>query len=500
MQARPTANSSESKSLAELGLPTSDFSNLKVNGIAASSGDVAEGFLFAALAGVNVHGAAYAAEAAAAGAAAILTDREGAAMARQAMPDSEIALIVADDPRKSLAQAASEWFGSGPEVAVAVTGTNGKSSVVSMCRQLWDALGRRAASFGTLGVEGVEVRSPRHTTPDPIETHRLLSSFLDCGITHVALEASSHGLVQRRLAGLRPSAAAFTNLTHDHLDYHRSMASYFEAKALLFTEVLPADGTAVICADSGAGMVMAQRAAKSGVRVIRLGGDKSDLRIIKCMHRKHGLGVMFEWLGRRYSAELDLAGEFQVRNALTAAALVVAAGEEIDQVVPKLPLLRTVPGRLELAATSENGSPVYVDYAHTPDALRMALGALRQHHFGRLAIVFGAGGERDRTKRRPMGETAARLADIVIITDDNPRGEDPALIRTDILQACPKGIEIPDRAEAILRGIALLEPGDALLIAGKGHETGQEVDGVMHPFNDIEQASIAVEALRGALP
>ena len=485
------------RSLAELGLAAAGNPQLQVKGITASSGLVSDGFLFAALPGVNVHGANFAGEAAACGAAAILTDRDGASLISESLAGFAIDLIVVDNPRKLFAEAAAKWFGRAPEISVAVTGTNGKSSVVSMCRQIWELLGKRAASLGTLGVEGANAPPLRHTTPGPVELHGLLAQLHDSGVTHVAMEASSHGLVQHRLAGTSPAAAAFTNLTHDHLDYHGSMDSYFDAKAMLFNSVLRPDGVAVVWTDSERGRQMANLAFRRGLSVLTMGDAGSDVRILSQIFGRQGQGIKFEWMGRVLSTELGLPGEFQARNALTAAALAVASGEHIDDVAETLPQLRTVNGRLELAATRRNGARVYVDYAHTPDALDTVMKSLKRHHVGRLIVVFGAGGERDRTKRAPMGEAVARIADLALITDDNPRDEDPGAIRAEIMQACLGGIEVPDRAEAILRGVDMLTKGDVLLIAGKGHETGQEIGGIVHPFNDVEQASMAVEALDG---
>ena len=431
------------KSLAELGLTAARNPLLRVGGISVRSGSVAEGDLFAALPGVNAHGASFAAEAVGGGAAAILTDRKGESLISGGPDDLAAELIVVDNPRKALAKAAAKWFARAPEVVVAVTGTNGKSSVVSMCRQIWTALGVRAASFGTLGVEGIDAKPLRHTTPDPMELHRLLAGLHDEGITHAALEASSHGLAQHRLSGTAPVAAAFTNLTHDHLDYHGSMASYFGAKAMLFESVLAQDGVAVVWTDSGHGREIAGLASKRGVSVLTMGDAEADVRILAHACGSTGQRLKIDWQGRTLVAELELPGEFQAKNALTAAALVVAAGATPEDAVCQLPRIRTVPGRLELAATRRNGSPVYVDYAHTPDALATALRSLRGHHMGRLIVVFGAGGERDRTKRAPMGEAAARFADVALITDDNPRGEDPGAIRAEILRACPEGWSLP---------------------------------------------------------
>ena len=497
MMAGHAQSESTGKSLAELGLVTADNPQARISGVAVQSRDVRPGHLFAAVPGSNVHGAEFVGDAVSRGAAAVVTDRHGFELMDRRGFSGCVETVIVEEPRKALAVAAARWFAKSPETVVAVTGTNGKSSVASMCRQIWELLGRSAASAGTLGIEGSVELPLRHTTPDPVQMFRLLSDMQEGGITHLALEASSHGLVQHRITGIKLAAAAFTNLTHEHLDYHGSMASYFDAKARLFECILPAGRVAAIWTDSEFGRQMARRASDSGRRVISLGGDGADVRILSTSFDRDGQLLKFDWKGQQGVVRLLLPGEFQAQNALTAAALAVAAGEEIEEVLEVLPGLQPVRGRLELAATRRNGSSVYVDYAHTPDALKTVMKALRRHHLGRLIVVFGAGGERDQTKRRPMGRTVACLADAALITDDNPRNENPATIRAEILGGCPGGIEISDRAEAIARGIDMLQPGDVLLIAGKGHETGQEIAGVMHPFNDAEQASIAVRALDG---
>ena len=313
----------------------------------------------------------------------------------------------------------------------------------------------------------------------------------------MAIEASSHGLAQHRLDGLRLAAAAFSNLSHDHLDYHGSMEAYFTAKAALFERILPPSGRAVIWIDSPAGQRMALLAKRRGLAVTTLGAGDADIRITAQNLESGGQNLKLAWNGRILHARLALPGEFQARNALTAAALAVASGEDVSEVVESIEGIKTIRGRLELAATRRIGTPVYVDYAHTPDALATVMKALRRHYLGRLIVVFGAGGERDTTKRAPMGEAVSKYSDVAVVTDDNPRNEKPEAIRADILRACPGGIEIPDRAEAILRAVDMLEPGDVLLIAGKGHETGQQVGDIVHPFNDVEQASMAVKALDG---
>ncbi len=489
--------SSAGKTLGELGLAAGHDRGLRITGLCISSHEVAPGNLFAALPGLNVHGAAFSEEAIARGAAAILTDRPGTEKVRAADGAGRIRIITVDDPRPCLAMLAAEWFDRAPEVAVAVTGTNGKSSVAGMCRQIWELLGRNSASLGTIGIEGGLSASLPHTTPDPIALHGWLAELHDAGVTHLALEASSHGLRQHRLAGVGIVAAAFTNLTHDHLDYHADMEEYFDAKSMLFTRILPVSGTAVIWTDTGEGRRMAELASRRAGGLVTLGGPESDLQILSQRPHQGGQDLKFGWKGRRYGVCLPLPGSFQARNVLTAAALVAAAGEDVDEVMSVLDGLQTVRGRLELAAARKNGAQIFVDYAHTPHALQTVISSLRPHVLGRMVVVFGAGGERDAAKREQMGQIVAELADVAIVTDDNPRREDPTGIRAAILAACPSGIEIPDRAEAILRGADMLEVGDVLLIAGKGHESGQDVGGVIHPFDDVEQASMSVRALDG---
>ncbi len=484
-------------SLAELGLGRTGCPDFSVSGLSSSSRTVVRGELFAALPGSRCHGARFVEDAAERGAAAVLTDSEGQMIAADRADQAGLPLVVVDNPRAALAVAASRWFGKGPDTVAAVTGTNGKTSVVSICQQIWQLNGRAAASFGTLGVQGAWSARLNHTTPDPITLHRRLAQSAAAGVTHVAMEASSHGLTQHRLDGAQLCAAAFTNLTHDHLDYHGSKEAYFNAKAGLFDRVLPRGRTAVICMLSGAGAEMAEVAAKRGQRVISVGGRGSSLALLQQQFTRGGQLLRFSWDGRIYESALGLIGGFQAWNALTAAGLAIAAGEDPDRVFSSISDVAPVRGRLQLAAKRQNGAVVFVDYAHTPDALRASLTSLRQHFTGRLVALFGAGGDRDRMKRPLMGEAARRHADAVIITDDNPRREDPARIRSEILRGCPRSIEIADRAEAIARGADMLGPGDVLLVAGKGHESGQEVAGAVLPFDDCEQASIAVNALDG---
>jgi UDP-N-acetylmuramoyl-L-alanyl-D-glutamate--2,6-diaminopimelate ligase len=487
----------EGRTLAELGLAAAD-PGLRVTGITADSRKAWPGVLFAALPGSRDHGARHAAAALERGAVAILTDAVGAEIARPALAARPAALIVAEDPRAALAMAAALWFGAQPAVMAAVTGTNGKTSVASFTRQIWAALGHAAINLGTTGVEGAWSGASTHTTPDPVTLHRILAEAAAAGVTHAAMEASSHGLDQRRLDGVRLSAAGFTNLTQDHLDYHGTMEAYGAAKAGLFDRVLPPEGTAAINIDDPFGAALAARLRARGTAVIATGtGAGADLRIAGQRFDATGQDVRLVWQGRPVQVRLDLVGGFQAANVAVAAALAVATGSPAGDVFAALPRLHTVRGRMELAARRANGAAVFVDYAHTPDAVGTALAALRPHVMGRIVAVIGAGGDRDRTKRPLMGAAAAAAADLVFVTDDNPRSEDPAAIRAAVLAGCPTAEEVGDRAEAILRAAAVLEPGDALLICGKGHETGQEVAGTVYPFDDAEQASLAVAALDG---
>jgi UDP-N-acetylmuramoyl-L-alanyl-D-glutamate--2,6-diaminopimelate ligase len=488
------------KSLAELGLTAQSGRDAWITGIAVDSRAVRAGFLFAALPGTNLHGGAFIQYALRMKAAAILTDRAGAAMARAELAGSDAALIIAEDPRQALACAAALWFGRQPEVLVAVTGTNGKTSVATFTRQIWAEMGLEACNIGTTGVEGAFTAPSGHTTPEPITLHRLLSDMAAAGVSHAAMEASSHGLEQRRLDGVTLKAAAFTNLTQDHLDYHAGFEEYFAAKAGLFTRVLPDEGTAVINFDDAHGAQIAAIARDRGQAIIGVGkAAAADLRILGQRFDASGQDLRFSWKGTAHMARLSLIGGFQAANVLAACGLAIGAGADADAVFATLPRLTTVRGRMQLAAVRANGATAFVDYAHTPDAVATALRALRPHVIGRIIVVLGAGGDRDRGKRPLMGQAAAENADVVFVTDDNPRSEDPAVIRAAVLAACPDATEIGDRAEAILRGVDALGPGDALLIAGKGHETGQTVGDAVYPFDDVEQASVAVAALDGLI-
>jgi len=463
-----------------------------ITGLTSDSREVKPGYLFAALAGSHTDGARFIADAVARGATAILV-ADPAPFENIGVP------IIADpNPRRRLALMAARFHGQQPAIIAAVTGTNGKTSVAAFTRQLWERAGLAAASLGTIGLVAPGLSRPGSlTTPDPVALHRTLAELARAGIDHVAIEASSHGLDQYRLDGLTPAAACFTNLTRDHLDYHRDMAAYFAAKRRLFTDLLPPDGTAIINLDSAEGRELAASCHASGQRVIGFGrARRADIRLVEALPDASGQRIVVDAAGLRRTLHLPLLGEFQAMNALAAVGLAAATGVNVAAALEALPTLEGAPGRMARVAQHPNGAPVIVDYAHTPDALETVLAALRPHCRGRLIVAFGCGGDRDPGKRPMMGEIAARRADIVIVTDDNPRSEDAASIRRAILAACPGAREIGDRAHAIAEALALLESGDLLLLAGKGHESGQIVGSTVLPFDDAEVARAAVASLQ----
>ena len=489
------------RKLTQLGLHGAAGRDPVITGLSLDSRQVKPGHLFAALPGSAIHGGEFIQYAIRQQAAAVLTDRAGAAMAADVLAGWDGALIVAEDPRAALAGAAALWFEQQPAHVVAVTGTSGKTSVVNFTRQIWQALGHSAISLGTMGVQGDFQAKLAHTTPDPLTLHRVLAEAAAAGVTHAAMEASSHGLDQRRLDGVRIEAAAFTNFSQDHLDYHAGFDEYFAAKALLFNHVLDEGARAVINVDGDRGRQMADIARDRGLGLTTIGTTEGcDLRILDQRYDATGQDLRFALNGRPHLVRLGLIGGFQAENVLAAMGLVMAAGDDADAVIATLPGLNTVRGRMELAARRENGATVFVDYAHKPGAVIAALQSLRPHVMGRIVVVLGAGGDRDRGKRPLMGQAARDFADVVIVTDDNPRTEDPAEIRAEVMAgAGPDATEVADRAEAILRGVDALQPGDALLIAGKGHESGQIVGQDVYPFDDAEQASVAVAALDGKI-
>ncbi|NKB20197.1 MAG: UDP-N-acetylmuramoyl-L-alanyl-D-glutamate--2,6-diaminopimelate ligase [Alphaproteobacteria bacterium] len=454
-----------------------------IAGLTADSRAVKPGYLFAALPGSQSDGRDFITDALARGAAAILAPT-GTDLPPQA---NEIPVIDVDNPRRSLSLFAGRYFGSQPRIAAAVTGTNGKTSVAWFTHHIWKRLGYRAAAVGTLGVTTAETDSGRGaglTTADPVTLHRELKALADDGVGHIVLEASSHGLEQSRLDGVHLAAGAFTNLSRDHLDHHGTMDNYRAAKLRLFDSVLPDDATAVLNADSDDFPIFSSIARARGLRIIGYGRAAAEIRIERIEAKPDGQLLSIKVLDKHYEVDLALPGVFQARNALCALGLAIACGDDVDDVIALLPELESPPGRLELIGHTPNGAPIYVDYAHTPDALGTLLAALRPHTAGKLSIVFGCGGDRDRGKRPQMGAIARDLADRIYITDDNPRSEDATTIRSEIIASCPDAAEISDRAEAIHQAASDLAPNDVLVIAGKGHETGQIIGDQILPFED----------------
>ncbi len=460
-----------------------------VSGLAVDSRTVKPGDLFFALAGSKTDGARFIDSAIASGAVAIAGDHPP-------QGDRRVPFVRTPNPRRALALAAAKFFSRQPQTIAAVTGTSGKTSVAAFTRQIWQRLGHVSASIGTIGLV-----SPKRTiygsltTPDPIALHRQLDEIADDGVTHLAFEASSHGLDQYRLDGVRISAGGFTNLTRDHMDYHSDVAHYLAAKLRLFRDLVIADGAAVISADHDCSQAVIDAARARGLRIIAVGskgdGAGEGIGLIDADIDGFAQRLTLEHRGRKYAIRLPLVGEFQIENALVSAGLAIGTGSAPDQVFEALEQLEGAKGRLERVA-ERNGAPIFVDYAHKPDALAKALQALRPYAKRKLVAVFGAGGDRDAGKRPLMGAIAAEYADTVIVTDDNPRSENPDQIRAAILAAATGAKDIGDRAEAIRVAIAGLQPGDALLIAGKGHETGQIVGNSTLPFSDHDAVAAAL--------
>jgi UDP-N-acetylmuramoyl-L-alanyl-D-glutamate--2,6-diaminopimelate ligase len=471
-----------------------DIAGTTITGLASDSRRVKPGFLFAALPGGRADGRDFVADAVRRGAVAVLGP-PGTPCPEPAAEASgrPVPLIADDNPRRRLALMAARFFGRQPATVAAVTGTNGKTSVAWFLRQIWTRLGRTAASLGTLGISapGVEIRGSL-TTPDPVELHETLARLAAAGVDCLAMEASSHGLVQHRLDGVRVAAAAFTNLTRDHLDFHGTTEAYLAAKSRLFSEVVEPGGVAVLNADSPDVAAVEAAAVKGRLRVLMYGHRGADIALAEMAPMADGQRLDISVAGIGGRVMLPLVGDFQVSNALAALGLAVATGADPAAAMAALETLQPVPGRLERVARLNGGAAVYVDYAHTPDALTAVLKALRPQVENRLVVVFGCGGDRDRGKRPEMGRIAAALADSVIVTDDNPRGEEPAAIRREILAACPGAIEVGDRAEAITTAVAGLRRKDVLVVAGKGHETGQIVGERVLPFDDAEVVRVAV--------
>jgi UDP-N-acetylmuramoyl-L-alanyl-D-glutamate--2,6-diaminopimelate ligase len=461
---------------------------VEVSGLAVDSRAVKRGDLFFALAGQNTDGARFIDEAIAAGAVAVAGDHPPHGV--------RVPFVTTPNPRRALAQAAAKFFSRQPATVAAVTGTSGKTSVAAFARQIWQRLGHEAASIGTIGLV-----SPKRTiygsltTPDPIALHRQLAEIAREGVTHLALEASSHGLDQFRLDGVRIAAGGFTNLSRDHMDYHPDVAHYLAAKLRLFRDLVPPHGAAVIAADYDCSQAVIDASRAKNLRIVAVGregdGAGDGIRLLKADVDGFAQKLTLEHRGRRHDVMLPLVGEFQIENALVAAGLAIGTGSDANAVFAALEFLEGAKGRLERVA-ERNGAPIFVDYAHKPDALAKALQALRPYAKRKLVVVFGAGGDRDAGKRPLMGAIASENADSVIVTDDNPRSENPEAIRAAILSAAKGGREIGDRAEAIRTAIAALQPGDALLIAGKGHETGQIVGNSVLPFSDHDAVAAAL--------
>ncbi len=457
-----------------------------IRGVTADSRRVRPGYLFAALPGSKGDGKAFVVQALAAGAAAVIANED--------IPGVAAPVVRVGDPRRAYALAAAAFHGCQPAVCVAVTGTNGKTSVAGFCRQIFAACGRSSASMGTLGVRAgdEQLSPPGLTTPDAADVAEMLANLAQRGVTHLALEASSHGIDQRRLDGVRLTAAGFLNLSQDHLDYHGTMGVYRAAKLRLFETLLPRGGAAVLNADSDAYSAFAAAAVTNGHTVMSVGARGQGLILTGSEPTARGQRLSVSAWGRAYRIALPLAGAFQASNALVAAGLCIAAGESVEAVLAALEHIEGAPGRLQRVGEKAGGGEAYVDYAHTPDGLSAVLTALRPHARGRLIVVFGAGGDRDRTKRPLMGAAAAELADVAIVTDDNPRSEAPEAIRAQIMAGRSGLREVAGRRDAIRAATDMLADGDILVVAGKGHEQGQIIAGVTHPFDDVQEVREAL--------
>jgi UDP-N-acetylmuramoyl-L-alanyl-D-glutamate--2,6-diaminopimelate ligase len=463
------------------------LSAIEVAGVTSDSRKVKSGFLFVAIAGAKADGAQFAKQAAAAGAVVVAAEQRP-----DALPDAA-AFVPVKNARRALALAAARFLPRQPKTIAAVTGTSGKTSVAAFTRQIWSAIGYRAASIGTIGV--VSPKGEQYgslTTPDPAELHRTLDQLANEGVTHLAIEASSHGLDQHRLDGVRIAAGAFTNLSRDHLDYHPTIEAYLQAKLRLFEDLIVPDGTAVIGVDDCYAGQVIEAAKMRGLKIFTVGETGSDIKFAGRSIDGFAQIITVQHAGRAYKVKLPLVGAFQVQNAGIAAGLAIATGAEPGPVFSALEKLAGAKGRLEITGT-HNGAPIFIDYAHKPDALKKALESLRPYAHGKLVVVFGAGGDRDKGKRPIMGRIAAENADLVIVTDDNPRTENPGAIRAAILAGAKGATEIGDRAEAIRTAVAGLTTGDVLLIAGKGHEPGQIIGDRILPFSDHEAVAVALQ-------
>ncbi|MCO5730303.1 UDP-N-acetylmuramoyl-L-alanyl-D-glutamate--2,6-diaminopimelate ligase [Rhizobium sp. SSA_523] len=461
--------------------------DLAVTGLSADSRQIKPGMLFVAIAGTRGDGASYSRDAVANGAVAIVAGHP---------VEAPVPVLRVSNPRRFLALAASRLYGGQPATMVAVTGTAGKTSVASFTRQIWAKAGLSAAQIGTTGVISPS-RSDYGslTTPDPVALHKLLAELAAEGVTHAAMEASSHGLDQSRLDGVTLAAAAFTNLGRDHMDYHPTMDDYMAAKMRLFDTLLPSGRPAVIFADDAWSQKAIAAAKAAGLEICTVGRAGTFLSLKRVEHFRHKQTIEVHHDGRIFEVNIPLAGDFQVANALVSAGLAIATGVGADVALAALETLTGASGRLELVGQTRDGALVYVDYAHKPDALENVLNSVRPFTTGRVVTVFGCGGDRDKGKRPIMGEIATRLADVVIVTDDNPRSEDPKQIRAEIMAAAPNATEIGDRAEAIRHAVRLLKAGDTLIVAGKGHEEGQTVGATVLPFSDHAEVRKALEEM-----
>ena len=462
-------------------------SDEQVVGLTCDSREVKPGFVFAALPGTVTDGRKFIESALEKGASAIVSTGD---------MDLPVPYLASAEPRLAYAQMAAKLYAGQPKTLVAMTGTNGKSSTVEFLRQIWAYAGKQAACFGTLGVQAPKGYRPlTHTTPDAVALHKTLSELSSEGVTHAAMEASSHGLDQYRLDAVQITAAGFTNLTQDHFDYHADAEDYFLAKARLFAGLTPANAPVVINTNDEYGQRLVKMCEERGQDVMQVGWSGQDIRIDEVMPRAASQMITLVVKGERHKIELPLAGEFQVLNAISALGLAMVTGVEKGTALKALENLAGVAGRMERAGQTKDGAPIFVDFAHTEDGLDKLLRSVRPHTMGKIVVAFGCGGDRDPDKRPKMGKVAAKLADDVIVTDDNPRTEDAATVRKAVLKGCPDAAEIGDRAAAIREGIKRLAPQDCLVIAGKGHEQGQIVGTEVIPFSDVEQVKLALKEL-----
>ncbi len=476
--------------LSQLLEQNSQVLEMEICGITADSRKVEEGFLFVALPGLIFNGADFIKDAVEAGASAVLCIPDAK------LENDDVTWILDEHPGRVFPYIVSRFFKYQPENIAAVTGTNGKTSVAFFTQQIWKKLGIKAASVGTLGIkaDGYQLDTGL-TTPDPMVIHKALSELCDLGVDHVVFEASSHGLDQHRLDGVNISAAAFTNLTHDHLDYHKTEEDYFNAKARLFKEVLQPSKTAVLNIDNPHVRDVLQICKAKGHKIITVGKTDGDIRLLNQRTSSTGQEITVSYKRKIYDIALPLVGGFQATNALMAVGLVIGCGGRADKAFKALSYLRPVRGRMEQAGRHPAGARIYVDFAHTPDALETVLQSLKPHVKGKLAVVFGCGGDRDRAKRKIMGEIADKLADRIYVTDDNPRSESPEGIRQEVLKGCAVGIDAGDRASAIAMAVEDLQKGDILLVAGKGHEQGQMIGTNMTDFDDVSVVRSAIAAI-----